>query len=111
MSLEDVRRSTTSLVAESCNSDHCNGHSAVQDEDQELERQKQGQDGIVLERIASLSLDMFEPSDFTGRFTKIQQRSRKRTRIIRGGYQRVHFLVPWQFRFLNSYFGWLVIIV
>lgn len=86
MSLEDVRRSATSLVAESCNSDHCNGHSAAQDEEQDLEQQKQGQDGIVLERIASLSLDMFEPSDFTGRFTKIQQRSRKRTRIIRGRY-------------------------
>lgn len=88
MSLEDVRKSTTSLVAESCNSDHCNGHSAVRDEDQDLDldQQNQGQDGIVLERIASLSLDMFEPSDFTGRFTKIQQRSKKRTRIFRGRY-------------------------
>lgn len=89
MSVEDVRRSTTSLVAESCNSDHCNGRSVVQDDDQDLEQEKQGQDGIVLERIASLSLDMFEPSDFTGRFTKIQQRSRKRTRIIRGKYLNV----------------------
>lgn len=87
MSLEDMRRSTTSLVAESCKSDHCNGHSVARDEDQDLDQQNQGQDGIVLDRIATLSLDMFEPSDFTGRFTKIQQRSRKRTRIFRGRYR------------------------
>lgn len=81
--MEDVR-STTSLVAESGGSNHCNGHSVIQDQGRDLDNQDQGQDGIVLERMASLSLDMFDPSDFTGRFTKIQQRSRKRTRIIRG---------------------------
>ena len=85
MSLEDVRSSTTSLGAESGTSDHCDGHSQSQGQDQELENHSQGQDGIVLERIASLSLDMFDPSDFTGRFTKIQSRSRKRTRILGGG--------------------------
>lgn len=90
MSLEDVG-STTSLVAESVTSDHCDGHSLKQSQDQDLENQSQGQDGIVLERIASLSLDMFEPSDFTGRFTKIQSRSRKRTRII-GGRSRHAFI-------------------
>lgn len=84
--MEDVR-STTSLVAESGGSNHCNGHSVIQDHDRDLDNQNQGQDGIVLERMASLSLDMFDPSDFTGRFTKIQQRSRKRTRIIRGRYK------------------------
>lgn len=83
MSQEDVR-STTSLVAERSASKHCNGHSLIQGPDQDLEGQSQGQDGIVLERFASLSLDMFDPSDFTGRFTKVQSRSRKRTRIIGG---------------------------
>lgn len=83
MSLEDVG-STTSLTAESIASDHCDGHSLSQGQEQDQESQCQGQDGIVLERIASLSLDMFDPSDFTGRFTKIQSRSRKRTRIIGG---------------------------
>ncbi|XP_042286111.1 protein furry homolog isoform X1 [Thunnus albacares] len=82
MSLEDVR-STASFGAESIASDHADGHSLNQSQDQDLENQSQGQDKIVLERIASLSLDMFDPSDFTGRFTKIQPRSRKRTRIIR----------------------------
>lgn len=83
MSLEDVG-STTSLTAESIASDHCDGHSLSQGQEQDQENQCQGQDAIVLERIASLSLDMFDPSDFTGRFTKIQSRSRKRTRIIGG---------------------------
>lgn len=82
MSLEDVG-STTSL-GESGTSDLCDGQSPSQGQDQDPENQSQGQDGIVLERIASLSLDMFEPSDFTGRFTKIQSRSRKRTRITGG---------------------------
>lgn len=86
MSLEDVR-STASLGAESGASDPCDGQSQSQGQDQDLENQSHGQDGIVLERIASLSLDMFDPSDFTGRFTKFQSRSRKRTRIIRGRYR------------------------
>lgn len=83
MSLEDDR-STTSLGPENGASDHCDGHSLSQGQDQDLESQSQSQDGVVLERIASLSLDMFDPSDFIGRFTKIQSRSRKRIRIIGG---------------------------
>ncbi|KAI3373189.1 hypothetical protein L3Q82_006498 [Scortum barcoo] len=81
MSLEDVG-STASLGPENGASDHCDGHSVSQGQDQDQESQNQGQDGIVLERIASLSLDMFDPSDFMGRFAKIQSRSRKRIRII-----------------------------
>lgn len=84
MSLEDVG-STLSLAADSVASDHCDSRSLSQGPDQEQE-QGQDQDGIFLDRIASLSLDMFEPSDFTGRFSKIHARSRKRTRIgIIGG--------------------------
>lgn len=83
MSLEDVR-STASLGADSYTSDYCNGLSLSQGQDLDLDYQGQGQDGIVMERIASLSLDMYDPSDFTGRFTKIQSRSRKRTRIFGG---------------------------
>lgn len=83
MSLEDVG-STTSLGAESVQSEYCNGHSLSQGQDQDPDNKSQGQDGIVLDRIASLSLDMFDPSDFTGRFSKIQSRSRKRTRIFLG---------------------------
>ncbi|AWO99932.1 putative protein furry -like [Scophthalmus maximus] len=84
MSLEDVR-STNSLGAESGASDPCDGQSLSHGQDQDVENQSQGQDGIFLERMASLSMDMFEPSDFTGRFSKIQSRSRKRMRIIGGG--------------------------
>lgn len=83
MSQEDGRR-TAGLLAESSASSECNGPSASQAQDQDLKRQSHGQDGIVLERIASLSMDMFEPSDFTGRFSKIQSRSRKRSRILGG---------------------------
>lgn len=83
MSQEDVRN-TAGLLAESSPSSECNGPSATQAQDQVLERQSPGQDGVVLERIASLSMDMFEPSDFTGRFSKIQSRSRKRSRILGG---------------------------
>lgn len=85
MSREDIR-STNSPVPESITSKDCNGHSLIQDQDQDqdLDNKSQSQDGIVLERIASLSLDMFDPSDFMGRFTKIQSRSRKRRRIIGG---------------------------
>ena len=46
--------------------------------------QRYGQDSMVLGHIATLSLDMFEPGDFKGRFTKIQSKSRKRSNIIRG---------------------------
>uniref|UniRef100_A0A3Q1IQT3 Furry homolog b (Drosophila) n=1 Tax=Anabas testudineus TaxID=64144 RepID=A0A3Q1IQT3_ANATE len=80
MSQEDVKY-TVSPGADA--SGHCNGHSLSQCKDHGPESESQGQDGIVLDRIASLSLDMFNPSDFTGRFTKIQPRSRKRTKIIR----------------------------
>lgn len=85
MSQEDIR-STNSPVPESITSKDCNGHSLIQDQDQDqdLDNKSQSQDGIVLERIASLSLDMFDPSDFMGRFAKIQSRSRKRRRIIGG---------------------------
>ncbi|KAM9333736.1 protein furry homolog isoform 1-T1 [Pholidichthys leucotaenia] len=83
MSLEELK-SASSLGPECDASDHhCNGHAENQNQDQDLENHSQGQDVIVLDRIASLSLDMFEPSDFTGRFTKIQSRSRKRTRLHR----------------------------
>lgn len=94
MSLEDVI-SIASLGAGSGSSDHCNS----QGQDQDPENQSLGQDGIFLERIASLSVDMFDPSDFTGRFTKIQSKSRKRTRIIRGRYQG-----DWDPLFLRSSF-------
>ena len=43
-----------------------------------------GQDSVVLEHIATLSLDTFEPGDFKGRFTKVQSKWRKRCNIIRG---------------------------
>lgn len=110
MSLEDVG-STTSLTAESVASDHCDGHSLSQGQEQDQENQCQGQDGIVLERIASLSLDMFDPSDFTGRFTKIQSRSRKRTRIIGGRCRQawdviflfLFFLLEWACQGRNSH--------
>lgn len=83
MSLEDVK-STTSLGAESSASDHCNGHCLNQHQDHGV-NQSEGQDGIVLDRIASLSVDKFDPSDFTGRFSKIQLRSKKRRGIINRG--------------------------
>lgn len=83
MSQEDVRNAAGQL-AESSASSECNGPCGTQDPTQDLERQSQGQGGIVLHRIASLSIDMFEPSDFTGRFSKIQSRSRKRSRILGG---------------------------
>lgn len=83
MSQEDVRNAAGQL-AESSASSECNGPCGTQDRTQDLERQSQGQGGIVLHRIASLSIDMFEPSDFTGRFSKIQSRSRKRSRILGG---------------------------
>ncbi|KAK5887632.1 hypothetical protein CesoFtcFv8_016222 [Champsocephalus esox] len=83
MSLEDVG-STTSLGADRITSDHCNGHSLSQGQDQDLDHQNQGQDGVVMERFASLSLDMFDASDFIGRFTKVQSRYKKRTRICGG---------------------------
>lgn len=63
-------------------------HQDLETQGQDLETQGHGQDGIVLERIASLPLDMFEPSDFTGRFSKIQSRSRKRSRILGGRHRR-----------------------
>lgn len=83
MSQEDVRNAA-GLLANGSSSCGCNGPPATQAQDQDLESRGQGQDGIVLERIASLSMDMFEPSDFTGRFSKIQSRSRKRSRILGG---------------------------
>ncbi|XP_076876310.1 protein furry homolog isoform X3 [Brachyhypopomus gauderio] len=46
-------------------------------------RDAQSQDNIVLVQIASLSMDMFTPGDFKGKFRKIQPR--KRPTIIREG--------------------------
>lgn len=92
MSREDVR-STNSPVAESIASKDCNGHSLIQGQDQDLDSKSQSQDGIVLERMASLSLDMFDPSDFMGRFAKIQSRSRKRRRIIGGRSSSVYLFI------------------
>ena len=84
--MEDVR-STTSLGAENGASDRCNGLSLRVGQEQDVENQSQGQDGIVLGLIASLSQDTFDPSAFTGRFSKIQSRSRKRKNIIRGRWR------------------------
>lgn len=91
MSQEDV--TCSSLGAESCASASCDGQTLSQGQDQDVENQNQGQDGIVLDRIATLSLDMFDPSDFTGRFSKIQSKSRKRKGIIGGRCRQV--LVIW----------------
>ncbi|GAA6088530.1 protein furry homolog isoform X1 [Tachysurus ichikawai] len=41
----------------------------------------QSQDGIVLVQMANLSMDMFTPGDFKGKFRKIQPK--KRPTIIR----------------------------
>lgn len=98
MSLEDVK-STTSLGAESSASDHCNGHCLNQNQDQGV-NQSDGQDGIVLDRIASLSVDKFDPSDFTGRFSKIQLRSKKRRGIINRGMWRLALKILCVFCFL-----------
>ncbi|XP_034149145.1 protein furry homolog isoform X1 [Esox lucius] len=51
--------------------------------DQDVAPQSPIEDIVVLDRIASLSVDMFEPSDFMGRFTKIKSRSRKKTQIFK----------------------------
>lgn len=81
MSQEEIRR-TASHGALSGTSDHGSSLSLCHSQDQDMESKSQGHDSIVLERIASLSLDSYDPSAFTGRFTKIQPRSRKRTTII-----------------------------
>lgn len=89
MSLEDFG-SIASLGAESGVSDHGDNlslRSQSQCLDQDLDDQSPNQDGsIVMERIASLPLplDMYDPIDFIGRFSKFQSRSRRRTRIIVG---------------------------
>lgn len=84
-------RSSGSLEAESATSDQ------PRDQSEDQDPESQSQDGIFLDRIASMSLDMslFEPSDFTGRFTKFQSRSRKRTRIIKGRTVTVLHLVQY----------------
>lgn len=43
------------------------------------------QDSIVLHQMATLSMDMFTPSDFKGKFRKIQPRKRPTIAIIREG--------------------------
>jgi len=45
--------------------------------------ENQCQDGIVLVQMASLSIHMFTPADFKGKFRKIQPR--KRPTIIKEG--------------------------
>ncbi|XP_057676660.1 protein furry homolog isoform X3 [Corythoichthys intestinalis] len=92
MSLEDFG-SVASLVAESGISDYGDNLSLRsqnqsldqdQDQDQDLDDQNLCQDGIVMERIASLPLPlhMYDPIDFNGRFSKFQSRSKRRTRLI-----------------------------
>lgn len=44
-----------------------------------------GQDSIVLHQMATLSMDMFTPSDFKGKFRKIHPRKRPTIAIIREG--------------------------
>ncbi|KAK6305762.1 hypothetical protein J4Q44_G00245420 [Coregonus suidteri] len=98
MSQEDDRsvRSFGSAGADS-GSDHNEHQTTIQnqshgqDQDQDpgqvLDLQSPTEDEVVvLDRIASLSVDMFEPSDFKGRFTKIKSRSRKKTQIFRGRF-------------------------
>lgn len=79
MSLEDVR-STASLGAENGSLHHGDDAPPCQGQDRDVENKER----ILLDRIASLSLDTYDASAFTGRFTKIQSRSRKRTRILEG---------------------------
>lgn len=45
----------------------------------------QSQDGIVLVQMAGLSMDMFTPADFKGKFRKIQPRKRPTIAIIKEG--------------------------
>lgn len=45
----------------------------------------QSQDGIVLVQMAGLSIHMFAPEDFKGKFRKIQPRRRPTIPIIREG--------------------------
>lgn len=47
----------------------------------------QSQDGIVLVQMASLSMHMFAPADFKGKFRKIQPR--KRPTIFKEGIAQV----------------------
>uniref|UniRef100_A0AAZ3PWP9 Furry homolog b (Drosophila) n=1 Tax=Oncorhynchus tshawytscha TaxID=74940 RepID=A0AAZ3PWP9_ONCTS len=89
MSQEDGRSvgSAGSAGADS-ESDHNEHQTTIQNQtygqDQDQDPDQVLEDVIVvLDRIASLSVDMFEPSDFKGRFTKIKSRSRKKTQIIR----------------------------
>ncbi|KAJ3589238.1 hypothetical protein NHX12_010084 [Muraenolepis orangiensis] len=71
MSQEDVR-STHS------------GSSDGPDPDPDPRSQSPRRDSVVLEHMATLSIDMFEPRDFKGRFTKVQSKFRIRTTIIGG---------------------------
>nr|XP_061786926.1 protein furry homolog [Nerophis lumbriciformis] len=82
MSLQDFG-SIASLGAESCTSDYGDSLSLSQSQDQDLDNWHPGQDGMVMEHLASVPLNMYDRSDFIGRFSKFQSRSRKRTRILR----------------------------
>ncbi|PWA22752.1 hypothetical protein CCH79_00002330 [Gambusia affinis] len=81
MSVEDDK-CTNSFKDQSSSSNPSNGQLQKEASDLVVPIQNQSHDGIVLDRIASLSLDTFDRSDFKGRFSKIQLRSRKRTRIL-----------------------------
>ncbi|KAJ0004584.1 hypothetical protein NQD34_010798 [Periophthalmus magnuspinnatus] len=87
MSLEDGR-SSGSFEAESATSDQHPDQNQVQTQGEGLDQdcpKNPKEDEIVLQRIASMSsLESFDPSDFTGRFTKFQ-RHKKRVRITGGG--------------------------
>lgn len=72
MSLEDVE-TNTSLGAKS----------SAFDGSLESDRKNIYQDGIVMDKIAVLSPEMFDPSAFKGRFSKIQ-RSKKRKVLPEG---------------------------
>lgn len=101
MSLEDVK-STPGLGAKNGASDHCNGHCQNQGQ-AHGESQNEGQDWIVLERIASLSVEKFEPSDFTGRFTKLQSKKRCGIALRRGmWWQNLKLLCVCLFFFLKT---------
>ncbi|KAJ7997448.1 hypothetical protein DPEC_G00229110 [Dallia pectoralis] len=92
MSQEDAQsvRSSGSTGVDS-ESEHGDPQTTVQDRepDHDGDPQSPAEDQVVLDRIASLSVDMFEPSDFMGRFTKIKSKSRKKTKIFTGWFKQM----------------------
>lgn len=68
MSQEDVR----SIHSGSSDQHADDGLDPDQDQDPECQSHSSfGHDSVVLEHIATLPIDMFEPRHFKGRFTKI----------------------------------------